>query len=99
MLIPALVIYRQLVATLNAQNVVVPGVNVNDGIAYDYAQRHNMVKATHDFEEDVISAAECMSKRYFGYQPHLEALEQMAVQIFDAMKKRAADAKNSSHSP
>ena len=87
LLIPALVIYRQLVATLNAQNVVVPGVNVNDGIAYDYAQRHNMVKATHDFEEDVISVAECMSKRYFGYQPHLEALEQMAVQIFDAMKK------------
>ena len=38
LLIPALVIYRQLVATLNAQNVVVPGVNVNDGIAYDYAQ-------------------------------------------------------------
>lgn len=28
LLIPALVIYRQLVATLNAQNVVVPGVNV-----------------------------------------------------------------------
>ncbi len=87
LVIPAIVLYKRLVQELNAQEIYVPGVSINDGIAYDYAQRHNIVKANHDFEEDVISAARNMSDRYWGYKTHINALTEMSVLLFDAMKK------------
>lgn len=84
---PALIMYGRVVEELNATTVYVPGMGVTDGIAYDYAQKHNIVKSLHDFEADVVSAAEHLSTRFFAYQPHLQALENMALLIFDTMKK------------
>ncbi len=87
LIIPAVVLYKRTVQELGAQEIYVPGISINDGIVYDYAQKHNMVKARHDFDEDVLSAARNMAQRYWGYKPHIEALADMAVLIFDAMKK------------
>lgn len=87
LIMPALVLYKRVVQELNAEAIYVPGVNINDGIAYDYAEKHNIVKANHDFEEDVLSAARNMANRFWGYKPHIDALSDMSVLIFDAMKK------------
>ena len=87
LIIPAVVLYKRTVQELGAQEIYVPGFSINDGIVYDYAQKHNMVKARHDFDEDVLSAARNMAKRYWGYKPHIEALADMAVLVYDAMKK------------
>lgn len=84
---PALVMYARVIEELNAKTVYVPGVSVNDGIAYDYAKKHNMIKSTHNFDEDILSAAEHLADRFFGYQPHIKALENMSLMIFDTMKK------------
>lgn len=88
LIIPSLVLFRRVVQALKAEQVYVPGLDANDGIAYDYAQKHNIVKATHDFSQDVLSAARHLASRYFGYEPHIRALEQTALTLFDAMKKR-----------
>lgn len=88
LIVPSLVLFQRAVQALGAEQVYVPGMDANDGIAYDYAQKHNMVKATHDFSQDVLSAARHLASRYFGYEPHIRALEQTAVTLFDAMKKR-----------
>jgi exopolyphosphatase/guanosine-5'-triphosphate,3'-diphosphate pyrophosphatase len=87
LIVPAIVLYKRVVQELNAQEIYVPGVNINDGIAYDYAQKNNILKANHDFEEDVLSAAKNMADRYWGYKTHINALTDMSVLIFDAMKK------------
>lgn len=87
LLVPAIVLYKRVIQELNAEEIYVPGVNINDGIAYDYAQRNHIVKARHDFEEDVISAAKNMANRYWGYELHIDALTDMSMLLFDAMKQ------------
>ena len=87
LIIPSVVLYKRLAEEVNAQYVWVPGVNISDGIAYDYAERHNMLYYEHDFEEDILSAVRNLAERYQGYSSHTEAVIKMTMTIFDAMKK------------
>lgn len=87
LIVPAIVLYKRVVEELNAQEIYVPGMSINDGIAYDYAQSQGIAKPNHDFAEDVLSASRNMAARYQGYTPHIDTLCEMATQIFDAMKK------------
>jgi exopolyphosphatase/guanosine-5'-triphosphate,3'-diphosphate pyrophosphatase len=87
LIVPAIIVFKSMVVNLNANNVWVPGVNISDGIAYDYAERNHLVKSTHDFEGDVLSAAQSLSKHYNSYSPHIKALTKLSTKIFDTMKK------------
>ncbi len=84
---PAMILYRRIVETLSARYIWVPGIDISDGIAYDYALRHRYVKPAHDFDKDVLSAAYFLSQRYMSYSPHIDALARMSALIYDAMKK------------
>lgn len=84
---PSLILYRRIVETLAADAIWVPGVDISDGIVYDYALRHRYVKPIHDFDQDILSAAHSLSKRYMSYSPHIDALVEMSSLIYDAMKK------------
>ncbi len=87
-LLQAFVLLHSAIADkMDAKYVMVPGVAVNEGIAYDYGVEQKLLKSSHDFDEDVISAAWSIAKRYGSYQPHLKALERLSLQIFDTMKK------------
>ena len=87
LLIPSIILYRRIVETLSADAVWVPGIDISDGIVYDYALRHRYMKPVHDFEKDVISAARSLSQRYMSYSPHIDALVEMSSLVYDAMKK------------
>lgn len=87
LLLPSLVLYREIVKGLMAESIWVPGIDTNDGIAYDYALNYKFLKAKHDFELDVISASRSLANRYMSYSPHLDALVEMSGLIFDALKK------------
>ncbi len=87
LILPTMVMINAMLKSLGAEYVWVPGVNINDGIAYDFSERHDLVKSFHDFDEDVISAANYMSRHYNSYSPHIEALEKLSVQVYDTMKK------------
>lgn len=87
LIVPSVVLYKRLAEEVNAQYIWVPGVNISDGIVYDYAEKHNMIRYEHEFDEDVISAAKNLAERYQGYSSHTQAVLTMALTIFDAMKK------------
>lgn len=87
LLIPYIVLYTRITEELSAEEIWAPGVSISDGMAYDYAEKNRIIKPAHDFEEDIISAAKQMSKRYESFSPHIDALTQMANLIFDSMKK------------
>lgn len=87
LVIPYMTIFKCLAMNMDAEYLWAPGVSVSDGIAYDYAEKNNKIKVVHDFEEDVLSAAHNLSKRYMSYTPHIEALTKMSTLIFDTMKR------------
>ncbi|SCZ78399.1 Ppx/GppA phosphatase family protein [Pseudobutyrivibrio xylanivorans] len=80
-------IVKTLAETLMPKNVVAPGVSVCDGMAYHFCYNKKWLVATHDFDNDIITAAWSIAKRYDSYQPHLKALFKLSGEIFDAMKK------------
>lgn len=87
LIIPSVVLYKRLTEELNARYIWVPGVNINDGIVCDYAEKNRMLHFDHDFEKDILTAAKNIAEHYQGYSNHTEAVLNMSTAIFDAMKK------------
>ena len=87
LLIPYMMILKCMAKGIGAERIWAPGAYISDGIACDFAQREQLLKLTHNFDEDILSAAKNLAERYLSYMPHLEALEQMSTLIFDTMKK------------
>lgn len=87
LLIPYIVLYRRLAEAIGAEQVWIPGLTISEGIAYSYARENKILKDSHDFDADVISAAMSLAQRYESYTGHTEAVRELGTVIFDAMKK------------
>ena len=81
------VIIKRCMKVMGAKQVWSPGVVLCDGIGYEYGQKNGFLKAEHDFEQDIIACALNLSKRYLGNKKRSETLENIALTIFDAMKR------------
>lgn len=81
------VLARRIAKVMGATKVWAPGVNLCDGMAYEYAEEIKMFRGEHDFERDIIACAANISKRYMGSRRRAETLETLATTIFDSMKK------------
>lgn len=81
------VLLKNLMKISEINRIWIPGVTLGDGMAYDYAEAHRMIPKRHDFEQDIISSARNLSKRYMGSRKRSETLETIALGIFDATKK------------
>lgn len=66
MILPALVVYRKLLKDTPAELIWAPGLNLSDGLAYDYAEQHKIIRGSHNFENDILAAAKNIAKRYQG---------------------------------
>lgn len=86
-ILPAAVIYRRLIDELGADTIWMPGIQLTDGMAYDYGEKNKIIHTTHDFENDIIMAAKNMAKRYGSSRQHTQALAALADRIFDSIKK------------
>lgn len=84
---PALIIYKRLIEETGAENIWIPGLNLCDGLAYDYAEQKKIFKSSHNFENDIIEAAKNIAKRYQSNKTHLAGTEYLALTIFDKMKR------------
>lgn len=84
---PALMCYSRAVDLMHAKNIWIPGVNLCDGMAADFAVQHKLVRLGHDFTEDILEAARNISHRYIGSEIHSKALEKNVCELFDSMKK------------
>lgn len=83
----SLIMMKRIMETMGAELLWAPGVTLCDGIAYEYAEKNKMITSAHDFEKDIIACAHNISKRYRGSKKRSETLEQIALTIFDSMKK------------
>lgn len=81
------ILIKNMIEVMGAETLWAPGVSLCDGIAYEYAQKNNMLKLEHDFDKDIIACATDMSKRYMCSSKVNETVENIALSIFDAMKK------------
>lgn len=81
------VIIRRCMKVMGAKQVWSPGVVLCDGIGFEYGQKNNLIKEEHDFEQDILACALNLSKRYMGNKKRSETLENIALTIFDSMKK------------
>ena len=86
-LIPMAVLYRMLINEFDVQTIWLPGIQLTDGIAYDYGERKKLIKSSHDFENDILRAARNMSRRYASNKQHNEALVAASETIFNAVRK------------
>ncbi len=87
MLIPSLVVHKWIVDECGVETVWIPGFELSDGMAYEYAQQNKIIKTGHVFEDDIIAAARNMAKRYMCSKSHIKTLEELSLAIFDRMKK------------
>lgn len=84
---PVVMLYKALAETLNPAMVFAPGVSVAEGMMYNHSYQKKWLVSKHDFDNDIITAAWSIAKRYGSYQPHLKALYRLSGEIFEAMKK------------
>lgn len=86
-IVPSAIICRSLIENFDVDVVWMPGFSLNDGVSYDYGVRMGLVTRRHSFDEDILAAARSIAKRYKTSQSHIRNIGDIAVQIFDHMKK------------
>lgn len=86
LLLPSLVVYKRLLEETGAENVVIVGTDVGDGMAYEYAEAQKIVRPRHNFENDIIEAARNIARRYHTNRSHTAVTEELALAVFDKMK-------------
>ncbi|MCL2255042.1 MAG: exopolyphosphatase [Lachnospiraceae bacterium] len=72
---------------MNSELIWTPGTTLCDGVAYDYAEREKLIISHHDFEQDIITCARNISKRYRGSKRRGDTMEAICLAIFDSLKK------------
>ena len=87
LIIPSLVIYKRCIEEFGGETVWMPGLELNDGNAYDFARKNGIIRSGHNFDEDIVAAARNMAKRYQCSKSHIRLLENAAMAIFDRTKK------------
>lgn len=87
LILPTVTIYKRIIEELEPDTIWLPGMNLGDGIAYDYAQKNKMIKIQHDFNDDIVAAARVMAKRYQCNKGHIRNLENLALMMFDKTKR------------
>lgn len=87
LILPSVTIYKRLIEEMEAEIIWMPGMELSDGIAYDYAQRSRLIRIEHNFEDDIVAAARMIAKRYQCNKSHIKNLENLALPVFDRIKK------------
>ena len=81
------VLVNRVCKATTVERIYVPDVTLCDGMAYEYGEENKLISIKHNFEQDIIACAKNISKRYMGSRKRSETLEQIAMNIFEAMKK------------
>lgn len=87
LIVPTAVIYKNFVDVFETEAMWVPGTLLADGIAYDYGESRGMIRSMHNFENDIVVAAENIASRYSSSRRHTQAVAKIALKIFDSTKK------------
>lgn len=86
-LLPAAMVYKIFLERSKAELIWTPGIDLCDSIAADYANEKGKVLLNHDFQQDILSIARNIAKRYHCNKVHIADVLEIALPIFDRMKK------------
>ena len=81
LVIPTMVICKNFLEIFQAESVWAPGVS------YDYGEKKKFIKSVHNFENDILVASKNIAKRYSTGKDHIKGTTDIALTIFDSMKK------------
>ena len=84
---PSAIVYHTCVEALEPEIIWTPGMHISRGLAYDYAERKDLITARHDFNNDIVTCARHIAKRYGQGKPHIDNMDMTGCEIFDEMKK------------
>ena len=84
---PSAVIFHRLVEELDGSLIWMPGTSISRGLAYEFAEDNRLLKMSHNFGNDIISASRHLARRYGVSKPHIDNLDMTATEIFDATKR------------
>ncbi len=87
LVIPTMVICKSFLDIFNAESIWAPGVSLLDGIAFDFGEKKKFIKSVHNFENDILVASRNIAKRYSSGKDHIQGTTDLALAIFDSMKK------------
>jgi exopolyphosphatase/guanosine-5'-triphosphate,3'-diphosphate pyrophosphatase len=84
---------KKLIEIFGGETIWAPGVCLCDGIAYEYAEKSKLLTDSekvvhHDFEQDILACARDVSRRYHSIEHKTREREEIALTIFDSMKKK-----------
>ena len=85
---------KYMVKVFGADIIWAPGVCLCDGMAYEFAEKNKLLNTNadngpsiHDFEKDILACARDTSRRYLSIEHRTREREEIALTIFDNMKK------------
>lgn len=82
----AFVIFHQFLSHTTASYVHVPDISLRDGILYEMMENTVPYDRKSEYTRDIISAAKHISKRYHSTVPHIKAIDDNVVEIFNALR-------------
>ncbi len=87
LLFPTVSVFKRIMDLTGAENIWLPGTGMTDAIAVKYAEEQDIIRFDHDFDNDIIGTCRNMAKRFKCYMPHIQAVERLALQLFDSLIK------------
>lgn len=87
LLLPTAMIYHILFEITGAEQMWLSGITICDGMAADYAERKAKITPAHSFADDILSTSRKIADRYHCSLKHTSIIENIALKIFDAVKR------------
>lgn len=88
LLLPTAMIYHNIFEEIQAEQMWLSGITICDGMAADFAERKEHFVPAHNFADDILSVARKLSIRYQCDKQHIQNVENVALRIFDAVRKQ-----------
>jgi len=84
-LVPALLVYRELLLETQAETMVVPEASLRAGLLLDMV-RADEGKGIEDFSRQVLASAAVLGEKYRYDAPHARHVASLAVRLFDDLR-------------
>jgi exopolyphosphatase/guanosine-5'-triphosphate,3'-diphosphate pyrophosphatase len=84
-LVPALLVYRELLLETQAEGVLVPGATLRAGLLIDLV-RGDEGSGIEDFSRQVLASAATVGEKYRYDAPHAQHVARLAGRIFDELR-------------
>lgn len=84
---PSLLLCRKISSLTGCDDLYLSDADLCDSMAAEYISKKLRIKSSHDFSEDILSASRTIARKYMVDMDHVENVRNLALQIFDRIKK------------